>query len=81
MTRAVIEAHKVFKPIEPEITEYGIVVSQHLPHAAQSQRQTISLDVYADRRRSIGLLGRRTTHVVAHKSVGRAKLKIAAEMS
>ena len=39
MTRAVIEAHKVFKPIEPEITEYA-----RMQKSFQDNRERLKLE-------------------------------------
>ena len=39
VTRAVIEAHKVFKPIEPEITEYA-----RMQKAFQDNRERLKLE-------------------------------------
>lgn len=38
-TRAVIEAHKVFKPIEPEITEYA-----RMQKSFQDNRERLKLE-------------------------------------
>jgi len=39
VTRAVIEAHKVFKPIEPEITEYA-----RMQKSFQDNRERLKLE-------------------------------------